>query len=105
MPPPNVFTIATERPFLETLARGLVTLAGDDPQLVRPLLIDARAEREELPLAGARQVFLPRGLGPAVVELARQRERAGIAGTGLMRRALGLEHQRRGGRRRIEPGG
>ena len=34
MPPPNVFTIAPDRPFLETLARGLVALAEDDPLLL-----------------------------------------------------------------------
>src|SRR4051794_321848 len=32
--PPRVFTIAPDRPFLDTLARGLVTLAGDDPLLL-----------------------------------------------------------------------
>ena len=34
MPPPNVFTIASDRPFLDTLARGLMALAGDDPLLL-----------------------------------------------------------------------
>jgi ATP-dependent helicase/nuclease subunit B len=34
VPPPNVFTIAPERPFLATLARGLAALAGDDPLLL-----------------------------------------------------------------------
>src|SRR3954454_6956918 len=28
---PNVYTIAPDRPFLDTLARGLVALAGHDP--------------------------------------------------------------------------
>src|SRR3954452_5330933 len=31
---PNVYTIAPDRPFLDTLARGLVALAGDDPLLL-----------------------------------------------------------------------
>ncbi len=34
MPPPNVYTIAPDRPFLDTLARGLMALAGDDPLLL-----------------------------------------------------------------------
>src|SRR3954462_13769128 len=31
---PKVYTIAPDRPFLDTLARGLVTLGGDDPLLL-----------------------------------------------------------------------
>jgi ATP-dependent helicase/nuclease subunit B len=32
--PPNVFTIAPDRPFLDTLARGLAVMAGSDPLLL-----------------------------------------------------------------------
>src|SRR5260370_23191244 len=46
--PPHIFTIAPDRPFLATLARGLLALAGGDP-LSRPrmavLLPPGRAAR------------------------------------------------------------
>jgi ATP-dependent helicase/nuclease subunit B len=71
VPPPNVFTIAPDQPFLDTLARGLVALAGDDPlQLPRmtvllPTRRAARSLRESfLRLTGeteaAAALLLPR---------------------------------------------
>src|SRR5215208_1693408 len=42
---PNVYTIAPDRPFLATLARGLIGMAGGDPLLL-PRRRAARALRE-----------------------------------------------------------
>src|SRR3954469_15622622 len=36
---PNVYTIAPDRPFLDTLARGLVALAGDDPLMLSRMTV------------------------------------------------------------------
>ena len=55
MPPPNVFTIAPDRPFLDTLARGLMALAGDDPLLLPRMTVLLPTQRAARSL---REAFL-----------------------------------------------
>ena len=55
MPPPNVFTIASDRPFLDTLARGLMAFAGDDPLLLPSMTVLLPTQRAARSL---REAFL-----------------------------------------------
>jgi len=55
VPPPNVFTIAPDRPFLDTLARGLMAFAGDDPLLLPRMTVLLPTQRAARSL---REAFL-----------------------------------------------
>ncbi|HLY46892.1 MAG TPA: double-strand break repair protein AddB [Stellaceae bacterium] len=61
--PPHIYTIASDRPFLATLAQGLVNLAGDDPLALPRMTVLLPTRRAARAL---REAFLRRtGIGGA----------------------------------------
>jgi ATP-dependent helicase/nuclease subunit B len=73
VPPPNVFTIAAHRPFLDTLARGLVALAGDDPLLLPRMTVLLPTRRAARSLREAFLRLSAEGSEPAPLLLPRLR--------------------------------
>jgi len=48
---PHVYTIAPERPFLGTLAQGMIALVGGDPLLLPQMTVLLPTRRAERPVA------------------------------------------------------
>src|SRR5260370_778415 len=117
--PPHIFTIAPDRPFLATLARGLLALAGGDPlsltrmTVLLPTRRAARSLREaflRLTAEGSdpgAPLLLPR-LRPIGAARGRRRARPGRAahpaaappgGAGAAHAAVRAGHRRRADRR------
>src|SRR3954451_23113627 len=70
---PNVYTIAPDRPFLDTLARGLVALAGDDPLLLPRMTVLLPTRRAARSLREAVLRLTADGEDPAPLLLPRMR--------------------------------
>src|SRR3954463_11223150 len=70
---PNVYTIAPDRPFLDTLARGLVALAGDDPLLLPRMIVLLPTRRAARSLREAVLRLTADGEDPAPLLLPRLR--------------------------------
>src|SRR4051795_11656887 len=95
---PNVYTIAPDRPFLDTLARGLVALAGGDPLLLPRMIVLLPTRRAARSLREAFLRLTAEGEDPAPLLLPRLRpigdlddDEIGVGEIGLGEIGLGAD--------------